>query len=229
MDEDEFRAAVSRLEEVSAAVGKLDPAIRSQAFALLSGYVSASTREGALSPGLGAAATTVGEGDIDALVFATLIDAAKSAQEDLRAIMEGVQRITAAKQRMRDLIQKVCEDIAANAGIEAHDQISFAPNGLGGEDAYHHVPLPAHEPGCPGALAVVATDLYPGTTLTDVQQLREIRDSLKTRLDGMSELSDMDQLRLQMAMDRRSKLISTLSNVLKKASDTQQAITQNLK
>ena len=45
----------------------------------------------------------------------------------------------------------------------------------------------------------------------------------------MSELSDMDQLRLQMAMDRRSKLISTLSNVLKKASDTQQAITQNLK
>jgi len=38
-----------------------------------------------------------------------------------------------------------------------------------------------------------------------------------------------EQLRLQIAMDRMSKMMSTLSNILKKASDTAQAITQNLK
>lgn len=48
-------------------------------------------------------------------------------------------------------------------------------------------------------------------------------------IDTLSELSQTEQLRLQMLMDRRSKTMETLSNTLKKLSDTQQAITQNLK
>jgi hypothetical protein len=47
--------------------------------------------------------------------------------------------------------------------------------------------------------------------------------------DSLSELSEMDQLRLQIAMDRLSKMMSTLSNILKKLSDTASQITQNLK
>ena len=39
----------------------------------------------------------------------------------------------------------------------------------------------------------------------------------------------MESLRLQMAMDRMSKLLTALSNILKKASDTADTITQNLK
>lgn len=45
----------------------------------------------------------------------------------------------------------------------------------------------------------------------------------------MSEMGEMESLRLQMAMDRLSKMMSTLSNLLKKTSDTANAITQNLK
>jgi hypothetical protein len=48
-------------------------------------------------------------------------------------------------------------------------------------------------------------------------------------IDTLAELSQTEQLRLQMLMDRRSKTMETLSNTLKKLSDTQQAITQNLK
>jgi hypothetical protein len=51
----------------------------------------------------------------------------------------------------------------------------------------------------------------------------------KAKLDSMSEMGEMESLRLQMAMDRLSKLMSTLSNLLKKTSDTAQSITQNLK
>ena len=39
----------------------------------------------------------------------------------------------------------------------------------------------------------------------------------------------MGSLRLQMAMDRLSKMMSTLSNLLKKLSDTAAAIIHNLK
>ena len=45
----------------------------------------------------------------------------------------------------------------------------------------------------------------------------------------MSELSEMVSLRLQRAMDRMSKLMTTLSNMLKNISDTAEQITQNLK
>ena len=54
-------------------------------------------------------------------------------------------------------------------------------------------------------------------------------DQVKNKLDSMSEMGEMESLRLQMAMDRLSKMMSTLSNLLKKISDTSQSITQNLK
>ena len=54
-------------------------------------------------------------------------------------------------------------------------------------------------------------------------------DQMKNDLDSMSEMGEMESLRLQMAMDRMSKMMSTLSNLLKKISDTSSQIVQNLK
>jgi hypothetical protein len=54
-------------------------------------------------------------------------------------------------------------------------------------------------------------------------------DMAKSDLDSMSEMGEMESLRLQMAMDRRSKMMSTLSNVLTKVSETADEITANLK
>jgi hypothetical protein len=54
-------------------------------------------------------------------------------------------------------------------------------------------------------------------------------EQLKDGLDSMSEMGEMDQLRLQMVMDRMSKAESTLSNLLKKINNTQSAIVQNIK
>lgn len=52
---------------------------------------------------------------------------------------------------------------------------------------------------------------------------------MKSELDSMSEMGEMESLRLQMAMDRMSKMMATLSNLLQKVSDTQDAIVQNIK
>jgi len=54
-------------------------------------------------------------------------------------------------------------------------------------------------------------------------------DSIKNDLDSLSEMGEMESLRLQMAMDRMSKMMTMLSNLLKKASDSASTITQNLK
>jgi hypothetical protein len=48
-------------------------------------------------------------------------------------------------------------------------------------------------------------------------------------VEVISEMGEMESLRLQMAMDRMSKMMSTLSNMLKKMAETAEGITQNLK
>jgi hypothetical protein len=54
-------------------------------------------------------------------------------------------------------------------------------------------------------------------------------DASTGRLDRPGDMDELTQLRLQMAMDRQSKFMSTLSNLLKKQSDTSAAIVQNMK
>jgi N-methylhydantoinase B/oxoprolinase/acetone carboxylase alpha subunit len=57
----------------------------------------------------------------------------------------------------------------------------------------------------------------------------EAQQALTAQLGAMDDLSETESLRLQMAMDRMSKMMTTLSNILKKMSDTASAITQNIK
>ena len=52
---------------------------------------------------------------------------------------------------------------------------------------------------------------------------------MKDKLDSKSELGETESLRLQMAMDRLSKMMQALSNVEKKIFDTQTNIIGNLK
>jgi hypothetical protein len=48
-------------------------------------------------------------------------------------------------------------------------------------------------------------------------------------LDNLSEMGEMESMRLQMAMDRRSKFTEALSNIEKKMSQTSSDITKNIK
>jgi len=61
------------------------------------------------------------------------------------------------------------------------------------------------------------------------KQIDDEVNKMKNDLDNMSEMGETESLRLQMAMDRLSKMMSTLSNLMKKISDTSSGITQNIK
>jgi hypothetical protein len=68
-----------------------------------------------------------------------------------------------------------------------------------------------------------------GCDTVTIRGLRSLLDDLKGKLDGMNEMSEMTSLRLQMTMDRRSKFISSLSQMMKKISTTQDILIQNIK
>lgn len=76
---------------------------------------------------------------------------------------------------------------------------------------------------------VVRASYTPTAGQPTLAQLDAAIDKAKSDLDSMSEMGEMESLRLQMAMDRMSKQMSTLSNLLKKISDTQNSIIQNIK
>lgn len=63
-------------------------------------------------------------------------------------------------------------------------------------------------------------------TKADLDAMLEL---LKKQEDEMSGTGEMESLRLQMAMDRMSKMMSVLNNLLKKQSETASGIIQNLK
>jgi hypothetical protein len=72
-------------------------------------------------------------------------------------------------------------------------------------------------------------DFHSRTLLAMADVFRNQLDEIKSKLDSLSELGEMESLRLQMAMDRFSKFMQTLSNLLKKMEDVQSLVTQNIK
>jgi len=166
--------------------------------------------------------------DIDTLIMLVMQQMARDAEEDVRALLAEMQAQNAAKKALRDLIQRMKRDRLANELRHEYDQRLDCAQGLGSERAYHRVRLPVLDPDAAGGLRWVPTDLA-GEKLTRVEQLDGIVDELKGKLDSLSDLSEMNAMRLQMLMDRRSKAMEMLSNMMKKLSETQAAIVQNLK
>lgn len=60
-------------------------------------------------------------------------------------------------------------------------------------------------------------------------QQKQSQRAARNQKDAVSEMSEEESLRLQMAMDRQSKFMETLSNVEKKMAQTQDSIVHNLK
>jgi hypothetical protein len=59
--------------------------------------------------------------------------------------------------------------------------------------------------------------------------MSDIIDATKSDLNSLSEMGEMESLRLQMAMDRLSKLTAALSNIPKKMVETSDEIIENIK
>lgn len=174
------------------------------------------------------AQTASARDDIGTVASLVMMEAAKSAREDLEAIVEEVKAINAAKRNMRTLINQMKRDLSTNCGRgDGRGAMDFS-RGLGSERAYHRVPIPCPDPEASGGVRYEATDTHRGR-ITRADEIRTIIDEMESRLDTLSEMGEMESLRLQMAMDRLSKAMSTLSNLLRKISETAGTIILNMK
>jgi hypothetical protein len=175
----------------------------------------------------------VGATDIEAMAFMVLMQAARSAQEDLKAIMAQVKSVAAAREGERVVLERLEKDLAASAGLGPADPVEPAKDGclaLGVGCAKTGAAAGSGaDPELVDALVRRAYDRAYGDGVKTKADLDHMIDQIKNDLDSLSEMGEMESLRLQMAMDRMSKMMSTLSNMLKKISDTSNAIIQNMK
>ena len=153
--------------------------------------------------------------DIEAIAFLILMEASKSAQEDLKAIMAGVKSINNQKKEQRELLAKM------------QRQKSMTSEQLDSFKLSRSKTVAIQKKQNPDTVRLVRSVAFKKSpTKTEINAMV---DQIKKDLDSMNEMSELDQLRLQMLMDRRSKMMETLSNLMKKFSDTQEDIIQNLK
>ncbi len=184
--------------------------------------------------------------DIAEAAFIIMIMATKDMDDDIRMIMAEIKAMNAAKQKLRDMIKElngwIPQEMSKHAGSEDIDSEKAATSGTKARAPR----LSAKTPAPPVRRMTLETKtspmihleyvktpiippLPPRNSGLTVSGLKSLLDDIKGKLDGLNEMSEMTSLRLQMTMDRRSKFIQTLSNIMKKISTTQETIVQNIK
>lgn len=155
---------------------------------------------------------SISTGDISALAFLVLMEAAKTAHEDLRAIMESVKQVNAEREKLRAATKqlggkvKVAKKATAPAYLKKVTTAKTANLQL----AYSVLP-----------------DI--SATVCESKDDEVCLDELQQKDDALAEMSEQMAMRMQMVMDRRSKALQSASNLLKKISDTQNSVIANMK
>lgn len=161
--------------------------------------------------------------DIEAIAFLVLMQSSKDQQEDLKSIMAKIKETNHEKEQLRQAQQELEKNKTniAKAKLDSFRLIA-RPN-------INNNTLGVVQPNRIQTTQPVKRTNVVTNQNSSLSEIKQVQDDLKTKLDSMNEMSEMTSLRLQMMMDRRSKFISTLSNIMKKISTTQDTIVQNLK
>jgi hypothetical protein len=225
---------------------KLESLARAKASAIAAGKDFAILEKETASDRVFSAAGISGM-DASEAAFLVLAMATKDMDDDLRMIMAEIKAANAAKQKLRDQIKDLNDWISEAMGKAGdHSKSSDIDNtkvsGKPPVAAARTQPAkvaPIRSVSLQKAFSPVIRLEYvkapmirplpPRNSDVSVSSLKSLLDENKDQLDGLNEFSEMTTLRLQMIMDRRSKFISTLSQMMKKTSTTQDTLVQNIK
>jgi type III secretion apparatus needle protein len=163
--------------------------------------------------------------EVSELLFDVLMTSFAPQYNSLLQVREELQAQTAAQQALRDTISKV----SASA---------VAPNSAAGAKA--NINEPCNTAGC-RTLAQSAAQLASRSVHTShplrynlsdnftYAQAQQALQQMQQDLDSLNDISQAQQLKLQMAEQQWSQMMDIISNVMKTMNDTSSSILQNLK
>ena len=167
-------------------------------------------------------------------MYSIMYETLQALEEDIKELAEEISRINQKKSKLREQIQEIRKQISEPQSKQkrtkkqeivkrpakprlADSRLKSQPKMKGTTHLGIKFPQTPEVPE------------LPDTGEVTLSGLKMLLDDRKGKLDGMNEMSEMTSLRLQMTMDRRSKFISTLSQIMKKISTTQDILVQNIK
>jgi hypothetical protein len=160
-----------------------------------------------------------------------MMEVVKHNQDALRDIMEELKAANQVRSRMRDAIAKLRKELQTDAEREREEygrtkESDRRPCGRLDMDLTIQLlmTIAAHQ--SEREVQALADELT--ITREHTRRTKQV-DEAGDKLDALNELSEMESMRLQMMLDRRSKFIEALSNIMKRIADTNDAIAQNLK
>jgi hypothetical protein len=168
-----------------------------------------------------AASANLGNMEIDALVFFVMMQIVKDVNDDLKQMMEEMKKQNEKKKALRDALNKIKRN-EANQKEMLRAEYDSLRKLLAAADSPNNLRITDNDKKVGIASTVVSQKVTPA-------QVNQLKTELIEKLDAMSEMSEMMSLRLQMYMDRYTKFMNTLSNMMKKLSDTAETIIGNLK
>ena len=153
----------------------------------------------------------------DVLTFFVMMEAVRTLDKQSVDNRKQTEALGRAKTKIDVLAETVTGDLSKNSDKDDSDPCACASyeavlNDLAGtlELSKTWITVAVREPSDVGDLKALGSDL----------------DHMK---NTVGELSEMQQLRLQASTDRMSRLMQTISNLMKKALETEASIIQNLK
>ncbi|MEO6611308.1 MAG: hypothetical protein ABIT05_04220 [Chitinophagaceae bacterium] len=150
---------------------------------------------------------SLGAMDIEALVSLIMMQLAKDAQDDLKALMEQMKKNYEQKKKIRDILARIKK--------ERNQTLLRAQL-----DSYYLLIRKR-----PSGTVVKGESTKPVTK----EEIDELVSKMSDESDSLSEQGEQQQLRMQLVMDRMTKADEAASNALKKFSETANSIIQNLK
>ena len=159
--------------------------------------------------------------DIEALVALVMMQVAKDNERDLKDAMEQVKKTNEEKQKMREAQEAMEKNKNAMSTQTLDSFRSLVRSGVNATQKTQTARLQT----TPNVTKVNTTV----TAKASVTDIKKVQDDMQAKQESLNELSEQRSLKMQMYMDRRSKTMETLSNIMKKISETQDSIIQNMK
>jgi len=169
----------------------------------------------------------LGEQDIMALVILVMMEASKSAQEDLKAMLTEVKNNNKEKEKIRALSIQVNKYSDGSPGLKMSKTTLDSFRLLSKTSSNKQMTVA--QPRSIQTNQVQKINSNSTKQLATAEELKALQAELKNKEDSLTDMSESGSLRMQMYMDRMSKMNSTISNLMKKISDATGSIIGNLK
>lgn len=174
--------------------------------------------------------------EIDVLVAFVISETLRATEEDIKEIEGELRKMNRAEQELRNAFSSVAARAGMTRGKSQNIKTRAPLARVQGQHASRRMTVRTVKTrnlgiSYPDLVAdpLNVYNLATGKGKVTIGGLKSLLDDMKGKLDGLNEMSEMTSLRLQMTMDRRSKFISTLSQMMKKISTTQDILIQNIK